>query len=100
MSFILKNNIKRLPINDNYKKNSIPKNKNGLFNINTLSKKQKTYSETISNVRSNTVPTLCDKDIYKMNYNMQTIKKGSLHYSKIPIRAVTISQASESPTST
>ena len=75
MSFILKNNIKRLPINDNFKKNSIPKNKNGLFNINTLSKKQKTYSKTISNVRSNPVPTLCDNGIYNMNYNMQTIKK-------------------------
>lgn len=75
MSFILKNNIKRLPINDNFKKNSIPKNKNGLFNINTLSKKQKTYSKTISNVRSNPVPTLCDNDIYKMSYNIQTIKK-------------------------
>lgn len=61
MTFILKKNIKRTPANDNFKNIIIPKkvkNQGGLPDKN-----------------SNVVSLVCDKEIYKMSYNIQTIKK-------------------------
>ena len=64
MSFILKRNIKRRPANDNFKNITIPK---------TLLNKNMILNRIPKN--ANTIPVICDKDIYKMRYNMETIKK-------------------------
>lgn len=61
MSFILKKNIKRLPTHDNFKHILIPKNQGG--------------SVSALNRNSNFASLICDKDIYNMSYNMETIKK-------------------------
>ena len=58
MSFLLKKNIK-------YKYN-FNKTRNGLMNINPDYANKKNTKSTI---------VICDRDIYKMNYNMNTIKK-------------------------
>ena len=57
MSFLLKKNIK-------YKYN-FNKTRNGLMNINSDYANKKNTKSTI---------VICDRDIYKMNYNMNTIK--------------------------
>ena len=64
MSFMLKRNIKRLPANDHFKNITVPK---PLLNKNMI-------PNSIPN-NANTIPVICDKDIYKMSYNMETIKK-------------------------
>jgi hypothetical protein len=62
MLFLLKKNIKH--------KYNFNKNRNGLMNINPDYAKK-------TNTNSNIV--ICDRDIYKMNYNMNTIKKRVPH---------------------
>ena len=68
-SFILKKNIIRPPINDNFKHIPIPKklrNESRMVPIqNSILKNNAKLSNRI----------VCDRDIYNMNYNMQTIKK-------------------------
>ncbi len=63
MSFILKKNIKRIPTHDNFKHILIPKNKDRSWSVSAL------------NRNSNFASLICDKDIYNMSYNMETIKK-------------------------
>lgn len=64
MSFILKKNIKHIPMHDNFKHILIPKKlKNG------------GGSAPAPNRNSIFMSLICDKDIYKMSYNMETIKK-------------------------
>lgn len=62
---MLKKIIKRTPPNDNFKYITIPKTliNNNLIIPNSIPK------------NANTIPVICDKDIYKMSYNMETIKK-------------------------
>ncbi len=62
---MLKKIIKRTPPNDNFKYITIPKTliNNNLIIPNSIPK------------NANTIPIICDKDIYKMSYNIETIKK-------------------------
>jgi hypothetical protein len=87
MPFILKNNIKRPPLNDNFK-NIIPKK---LKNQGGLPHKK--------SHQSHHAHLVCDKDIYKMSYNMQTIKKGVARLFEIPNNAV-VNFAGRRPTTT
>ena len=64
MSFILKKNIKRIPMHDNFKHILIPKKL-----------KNEGGSAPAPNRNSIFMSLICDKDIYKMSYNIETIKK-------------------------
>ena len=62
---MLKRNIKRTPPNDNFKNITVPK---PLLNKNMI-------PNSIPNKNAKLIPFVCDKDIYKMSYNIETIKK-------------------------
>ena len=64
MSFILKKNIKRIPMHDNFKHILVPKKLKNEGGLAPAPNRNSTFASLI-----------CDKDIYKMSYNMETIKK-------------------------
>jgi hypothetical protein len=65
MPFILKKNIKRTNTNENFKNITIPKTLTNNFIV----------PNSVPNKNAKLIPFVCDKDIYKMSYNMETIKK-------------------------
>ena len=65
MPFILKKNIKRTNTNETFKNITIPKTFTNNFIV----------PKSIPNKNAKLIPFVCDKDIYKMSYNMETIKK-------------------------
>ena len=65
MPFILKKNIKRTNTNENFKNITISKTLTNNFIV----------PNSVPNKNAKLIPFVCDKDIYKMSYNMETIKK-------------------------
>lgn len=65
MSFLLRKNIKRPPTNNNFK--HLVYKSSPLSSLSTIA--------PVPPNSVNSVITICDKDIYKMPYNMDTIKK-------------------------